>query len=249
MIAAAASHDILFAACLFVLVAAAPGAVAHAQTPATAPAPRQRTVAILIFEGVELLDFAGPAEVFIVSEEGRAFRVITVSENPEPVRTMGGVTVKPDFSFKNAPRADILVLPGGDVRNVGAAGIDWIRSAAKDADIVMSVCMGAFLLARAGLLDGIEATTHHWGIKSLKQAAPKCTVVTGKRYVDCGKVITTAGVTAGIDGALHVVERFLGEKAARWAASEWMEHPSEPPAARKEATGNSPHRANATPSP
>ncbi len=184
----------------------------------------RRTVAVLLFEGVELLDFAGPAEVFIVADEGRAFRVVTVADRAGPVRTMGGVSISPDFTCADAPRADVAVVPGGDTRNAGAGGIDWIRRSAAEAEIVLSVCMGAFLLAEAGLLDGIEATTHRWGIERLRKAAPSCRVTAGKRFVDCGRIITTAGVTAGIDGALRVVERLLGPEAARWTASEWMEY-------------------------
>lgn len=184
----------------------------------------RKDVAILIFDGVELLDFAGPAEVFIVTDHGRAFRVFTVAPTKDAVATMGGIKVKPDYSIDNAPKADILVVPGGNMRNVGQRGVTWIRKSAKDAEIVMSVCMGAFLLADAGLLDGVEATTHTWGIESLKTAVPKCNVVTKRRFVDSGKIITTAGVTAGIDGALHVVERLLGKDAARWTAEEWMEY-------------------------
>jgi transcriptional regulator GlxA family with amidase domain len=179
---------------------------------------------VLLFEGVELLDFTGPAEVFIVAAEGKAFRVVTVAESAKPLRTMGGVRVTPDFNYRTAPRADVVVIPGGDMRNVTRAGLDWICDAARKAEIVMSVCMGAFLLARAGLLDGIAATTHRWGIKGLKTAAPNCRVLAGRRYVDSGRVVTTAGVTAGIDGALHVVERLLGREAARWTAQEWMEY-------------------------
>lgn len=187
-----------------------------------------RTVAILLFEGVELLDATGPAEVFIVADEERAFRVVMVARSVEPLRTMGGVTIVPDHNFTNAPHADILVLPGGDMRNVDDEGLAWIRAAAAEAEIVMSVCMGAFLLARAGLLEGIEATTHHWGIERLRQTVPGCNVVSGRRWVECGNIITTAGVTAGIDGALRVVERLLGTDAGRWAADEWLEHPAPP---------------------
>lgn len=190
----------------------------------TYAADNPRTVAILIFEGVELLDFAGPAEVFIVAERGKAFRVITVAESDKPLKTMGGITVTPDFSYDKAPKADILVVPGGNMKSVGKDGREWLKKAAKDAEIVMSVCFGAFLLADANLLDGIEATTHRWGIADLKTTAPKCKVVEGKRFVDSGKIITTAGVTAGIDGSLRVVERLLGKEAARWTAEEWMEH-------------------------
>jgi len=185
---------------------------------------KRRTVAILLFDGVELLDFTGPAEVFIVAAEGKAFRVITVAEHVKPVHTMGGLRVLPDFDITTAPRADIVVVPGGATENVGRAGLDWIRRAAARADIVMSVCMGAFVLARAGLLDGVRATTHHWGVKRLKSAAPSCRVVRGERFVDCGHIITTAGVTAGIDGALHIVERLLGRASRRWTARSWMEH-------------------------
>ena len=108
--------------------------------------------------------------------------------------------------------------------NVGRDGIEWIRTASAGAKVTMSVCMGAFLLAEADLLDGLEATTHHWGIRSLRRRFPKCRVVEGKRFVDSGKIITTAGVTAGIDGALHVVKRLRGETAAEWVAEEWMEY-------------------------
>jgi transcriptional regulator GlxA family with amidase domain len=184
-----------------------------------------RTVAILLFDGVELMDFAGPAEVFIVAAEGKAFRVVTVAASTKPLKTMGGVTVTPDFDFATAPRADIIVVPGGNTRSVPPAGRDWIKKASTDAEVVMSVCFGAMLLAEAGLLDDIEATTHHWGIEQLKRAAPKCKVVEGKRFTESGKVITTAGVTAGIDGALRVVEKLLGKEAAKWTADEWMEHP------------------------
>jgi transcriptional regulator GlxA family with amidase domain len=173
---------------------------------------KRRDVAILIFDGVELLDFTGPAEVFVVAGEGKLFRVFTVAEKPDAIRTMG------------APKADIVVVSGGSMSNVGKAGRDWIRRAAKDAEVTMSVCMGAFLLADAGLLDDIEATTHHWGLENLRKAAPRSKVVKDRRFVDAGKVLTTAGVTAGIDGALHLVERFHGKEAARWTAEEWMEH-------------------------
>jgi transcriptional regulator GlxA family with amidase domain len=197
--------------------------------PAAKPVPPRekpvRTVAVLLFEGVELMDFAGPAEVFIVAAEGKAFRVVTVAESAEPLKTMGGITVKPDFAFDKAPKADVVVVPGGNTRAVGKAGREWVKKASADAEVALSVCFGAYLLADAGLLDGVEATTHHWGSDGITPAAPKCTVVTGKRFVYSGMVVTTAGVTAGIDGALHVVERLLGKEAARWTAEEWMEHP------------------------
>lgn len=173
---------------------------------------------------MELLDFAGPAEVFIVAAKGEAFRVVTVAETTAPLRTMGGIRIQPDVDVEHAPHGDIVVVPGGNTGAVGKAGLAWLRRASKSAEVTLSVCYGAFLLAAAGLLDGIEATTHHWGVEGLAKAAPGCRVVTGRRYVDAGWIVTTAGVTAGIDGALHIVERLLGEEAARWTAAEWMEH-------------------------
>ena len=193
-------------------------------------ADNRKHVAIMLFDGVELLDFAGPAEVFIVASQRKPFRVFTVAPARDPIKTMGGITINPDFAFGDAPHADILVVPGGNTRAAGAEGVRWIRESAQKADIIMSVCYGAFLLADAGLLDGISATTHRWGIDSLKSAAPKCKVVVGQRYVDSGKIITTAGVTAGIDGALHVVERIYGKDLARWTSEYWMEYKRMSPA-------------------
>jgi transcriptional regulator GlxA family with amidase domain len=222
-----------FSVCLASLwcfgIAPVDGATAPGSAPGKADRPAMKTVAVLLFEGVELLDFAGPAEVFIVADHGKAFRVITVAESAKPLKTMGGVTVTPDFSYADAPRADIVVIPGGNTKAVGKDGREWLKKAARDAEIVMSVCFGAFLLADAGMLDGIEATTHHWAIDDLKTRAPKCKVVENRRFVDGGKIVTTAGVTAGIDGALHVVERLLGKDAAQWTAKEWMEHPRHSP--------------------
>lgn len=200
---------------------------AAGETPASASRPKNagpRTVAVMLFDGVELMDFAGPTEVFVVAERGRAFRVVTVAASTKPLKTMGGVTVTPDFAFDAAPKADIVVVPGGNLGAVPAAGRTWLKKASGEAEITMSVCYGALLLAEAGLLDGVTATTHHWALDDLRSAAPKCRVVSGRRFVDSGRILTTAGVTAGIDGALHVVERLTGSAAANWTAEEWMEH-------------------------
>lgn len=183
-----------------------------------------KTVAVLLFDGVELMDFAGPAEVFIVANRGKAFRVVTVAASTDPLKTMGGITVTPDYTYENAPAAEVVVVPGGNMQAIGQAGRAWLKRSSGYADITMSVCYGAFALAEAGLLDGKTATTHHWTIEGLRSAVPTCQVVSGKRFVESGNIITTAGVTAGIDGALRIVERFLGEEAARWTAEEWMEH-------------------------
>ena len=203
---------------------AAVGLTSNATIADAAVADKPKTVAVLIFDGVEILDFAGPAEVFIVASQRTPFRVFTVAPTSELIKTMGGITIKPDYSFKDAPPPDILVVPGGNTRSVKKDGVAWIRKSAKSAEVVMSVCFGAFLLAEAELLDGITATTHRWAIKGLKTAAPKCKVVANRRFVDSGKIVTTGGVTAGIDGALHVVERLAGANVATWTAESWMEH-------------------------
>jgi transcriptional regulator GlxA family with amidase domain len=205
---------------LFFLSAAT--ATLYAKVPEDLVQPKN--VAVLLFDGVELLDFAGPAEVFIIAERGQAFRVFTVSAGSRNVHTMGGLTIKPEFTYANAPRADVLVVPGGDFSKLGEMDVKWIRKAASESRITMSVCFGALLLARAGLLDDIPATTHHLALEALRRQAPKCRVAVNKRYVDSGKIVTTAGVAAGIDGALHVLERLRGKESARWAAEEWMEH-------------------------
>lgn len=140
------------------------------------------------------------------------------------MRTIGNLTVIPEYQHDAAREADIVVVPGGQTQNVGRDGIARLRRAAQRAEIVLSVCWGAFLLAAAGLLDGIRATTHRLALDGLEKAAPRCTIVREARFIDSGRIVTAAGVTAGIDGALHVVRRLLGEDTARWTAEEYLEH-------------------------
>src|SRR5262249_32767595 len=136
------------------------------------------------------------------------------------IRTTFGQRVIPDFTLENCPKADILLVPGGnvDLQMASAKVIQWIQSRSKEAQYVMSVCTGAFLLAKAGLLDGGSATTFHRSIDDLAQSAPKTRVVSDQRFVDNGKVITTAGLSSGIDGALHLVGKILGNGAAQSTA-------------------------------
>jgi len=197
--------------------------------PAPAPAPpvsgdtfRARDVAIVIYDGVELLDFAGPGEVF--ASAGK-FDVFTVGPTGAPVTSQGFVQVQPRYSVASAPRPDILLIPGGNAGNVidDAATMSWIKATAGKAEQVLSVCNGAMILAHAGLLDGLEATTHHGSIAALRQHAPRTTVHDDRRYVDNGQVVTAAGVSAGIDMSLHVVSKLLGAQAALNAAR-YMEY-------------------------
>jgi putative intracellular protease/amidase len=187
---------------------------------ALAKAPRN--LAILIFDGVQIIDYTGPYETFghAYTNDGPAFNIYTVSEKATPITTAMGMTVTPKYSFENAPWANVLLIPGGDVEKQVAspAVIAWLHLQSKDAEVVMSVCNGAFILAKAGLLDGLEATTTAGLIPMLRQVAPKTKVVDDRRFVDNGKIITTAGLSSGIDGSLHVIERFLGRGTAQMAA-------------------------------
>jgi putative intracellular protease/amidase/YHS domain-containing protein len=187
----------------------------------------RRKVGILVFNKMELLDFAGPAEVFA----GAGYDVFTVAATKESVPSMGLVNLTPQFTFEDCPRPDIIVIPGGDTRALvnDKRVIDWLKQAQPGAEITMSVCTGAFVLGKAGLLEGKEATTHWSAISALRTRFPHTTVHDDRRIVDNGSVITTAGVSAGIDGALHVVERLSGhDKAVKTAR--YMEYNWQPPA-------------------
>ena len=173
----------------------------------------RKQVAILLFDGVQIIDFSAPYEVF-----GQAdFKVVTVAEKKLPVTTSMNLTVTPDYDFHGAPAPDILVVPGGSIDSAlnSTTTIDWIKKNSVSAQHVLSVCNGAFILAKAGLLDGLKATTFYRLIDQLAQQAPDTTVVRDQRFVDNGKVITTAGLTSGMDGSLHVISKVLGKGEAQ----------------------------------
>jgi putative intracellular protease/amidase len=184
--------------------------------------PRKRNVAIFIHDGVEILDFAGPSEVF-ASTEG--FNVYTVSLTKEPITSQGFITVTPNYSLEDCPQPDIVVLPGGKTGPFlqNAPLINWITTCAKKAEVMLSVCTGAGLLGKAGLLNGKQATTFHNYIDALQKANPQAKILRDTRFVDNGQIITTAGVSAGIDGALHVVAKLKGLEVARQTA-QYMEY-------------------------
>jgi putative intracellular protease/amidase len=175
-----------------------------------------KKVAILIFNGVEIIDYSGPYEVF----GGAGFDVFTVAASKEPITTAMGLTVIPKFTFADAPQADVVVVPGGGIKATreNAATLQWIRDETVKAEHTMSVCNGAFILASTGLLDGLSATTNAPRIDQLGIDFPKIKVVHDQRFVDNGKLITTAGLSSGIDGALHVVSRMLGRGTAQQVA-------------------------------
>jgi transcriptional regulator GlxA family with amidase domain len=159
-------------------------------------------------------------------ENATPFHVVTVAERSGVVRARNGLAVTPTHSFDDCPEPDVLVVPGGygtrremDNQRV----VDWLRARAEGAEVILSVCTGALLLARAGLLDGLAVTTHHGALDLLATAAPAAAVRADRRFVDNGRVVTSAGISAGIDAALHVVARLLGEAQARETAG-YMEY-------------------------
>ena len=197
--------------------------------PIPATAVPTRRVAILLFDEVEVLDFAGPFEVFSVCgrrAQLEPFDVQTVSADGLPVRARNGLVVAPTHSFATAPSPDLLVVPGGfGTRRVmkDPVTLEWVARTGRAAELLLSVCTGALVLASAGFLDGLAATTHHLAMDELRAVAPRTDVRPAARIVDNGRVILSSGVSAGIDMALHVVGRLLGDDLARETAR-YMEY-------------------------
>lgn len=180
-------------------------------------------VAFVMGPRATMIDFAGPWEVFQDTPNGdkQGFHLFTVSDSTEELHTSGniapdgtptGLRIRPDYSFADAPQPKVIMM--GAQSGHTPAKIAWIRKAAEKADFVFSNCTGAFLLAKTGLLDGLTATTHHDFFDGFEKEFPKVKLDRGTRYVDNGKFITSGGLTSGIDGALHIVERIYGRKTA-----------------------------------
>lgn len=186
----------------------------------------RKLVALLVFDEVEVLDFAGPFEVFGVTDElhhHQAFQLVLVAESPGTVRARNGLKLVPDFTLENCPQPDVLVVPGGFGTRAllnKPALLEWLRIKARKAGIVMSVCTGSLVLAKAGLLEGLRITTHHAALDRLIELAPNSTVDPTRRFHDNGQILTSAGISAGIDCSLHVVARLLGQDAATATARE-----------------------------
>lgn len=197
--------------------------------PDTIPSMR-RNVAILLFDEVEVLDFAGPFEVFAVADElsgGSLFNVGTVAESPGTVRARNGLKIVPDFTLESTPTPQLLIIPGGAgtrplLRKPSV--LEWIRRRAATAEHTASVCTGALVLAKAGLLGGLRATTHHENFAELAQLAPATTIDETARFTDNGRILTSAGISAGVDLSLHLVARLHGDLVAVQTAR-YMEYP------------------------
>ncbi|MES2589726.1 MAG: DJ-1/PfpI family protein [Bacteroidota bacterium] len=181
-------------------------------------AEKEISVCFYLQDNVEILDFAGPLEVFVVA----GFNVFIVSKTKEQITTQGTLKFVPDFDITNAPESDVMVFFGGahSKPTNDTAVISWIQARKAKTDYFISVCTGAFILGKAGILDGLTATTYHTQIEALQTALPKTKVLPNVRFVDNGNVITTAGISAGIDGALHFVSKMKGKDFAQKVAQD-----------------------------
>ncbi|MCM3870636.1 MAG: DJ-1/PfpI family protein [Pyrinomonadaceae bacterium] len=197
----------------------------------TPPAKGKIPVAFAISEGVTVIDFAGPWEVFqdvhVTSrgkemDEQMPFELFTVSEKTEPLTGSGGLKLVPDYTFNTAPQAKIVVVPaqrGSDALHA------WLRKVTETTDVTMSVCTGAFQLGKAGLLSGKSATTHHDFLDRFAKTFPDVNVKRGLRFVEGDKISTAGGLSSGIDLALRVVDRYFGREVAL-ATATYMEYQS-----------------------
>lgn len=184
---------------------------------------------IFLFDDVEPLDFCGPLEVFAstkLPDQPAPFNVFTCAEKTQAIWAHGRLSINPQYPLHNCPAPDVLVVPGGwgtREQLTNTAVLEWLRKTAPQCKVILSVCTGSLLLAKAGLLDGLSATTHHEAIDLLQLMAPNTTIRRFERFIDNGQIVVAAGISAGIDAALHVVSKLLNPEAAR-ATAEYMEY-------------------------
>jgi transcriptional regulator GlxA family with amidase domain/YHS domain-containing protein len=189
------------------------------------PAQGSIPVAFLLSDGAVVIDFSGPWEVFenvtVPGKTDDAFHLYTVAETMQPVRASGGMKIVPDFTLAAAPAPKIIVIPAQ--HEPSEAVLAWIRKASRTTDVTMSVCTGAFVLAKTGLLSGKAATTHHGAYAELAMSYPDIRVKRGARFVEDGNLASAGGLSSGIDLSLRVVERYFGRDVAEKTAF-WMEY-------------------------
>lgn len=199
---------------------------------------KKRKVGILLYDYVDVLDFTGPAEVFSLTSNNKAeqvinlykkhllptnpFEVFTITESGKQIKTHTGIRVEPDFSIVNNPELDILIIPGGPLRAVQSVVKnttiqEWIIRH-KNIEYICSVCTGAIILGETGLLNGKKATTHHLALKMLQEKYPDILVESDHKVIQDGNLITSGGVSSGINMALYLVEQTLGKPAAERTA-------------------------------
>ena len=219
LINSAARFGLIAALALFVigqLVASAAPAEANSLKP---PAKGDIPIAFVISEGAVVIDFCGPWEVFrdvMVSGGDHPFRLYTVSDKTDPIHAGGGMKIVPDFTFANAPAPKVIVVPAQS--EPSQEMLKWIRESTKNTDVTMSVCTGAFVLAKTGLLSGKSATTFHSAFNSFAMEFPDIHLKRGARFVENGNLATAGGLSSGIDLALRVVERYYSRDVAQKTA-------------------------------
>lgn len=177
-------------------------------------------IGIYIYNDAEVLDFAGPFEVFSVAsrflEESKKLNVFTISQNDDVINARGGFKLNATYNFTNCPKVDVLVVVGGvhtqEVKKIDV--INWIANTSKNTKLVASVCTGAFLLAQANIITNHDVTTHWEDIKDLQNDYPNLNVISNKRWVDEGNIVTSGGISAGIDMSLHLISKIFDEKLA-----------------------------------
>jgi transcriptional regulator GlxA family with amidase domain len=222
-------RDLLTVSAAATLLAA--GTAAHSESKSVkplAPPPKGKIpVAFLLSEHAQVIDFAGPWEVFqdvhvpsrgASMDERMPFQLFTVAQTTKPIRASGGMQIVPDYDFASAPVAKLIVIPAQSRPTEATKA--WLLQSAKRADVTMSVCTGAFVLGRAGMLSGQAATTHHDFYDEFAETFPDVHLQRGVRFVDNDKIATAGGLTSGIDLALHVVERYFGADIARDTAKD-----------------------------
>jgi putative intracellular protease/amidase/YHS domain-containing protein len=184
------------------------------------PAQGSIPVAFLISNGAQVIDFGGPWEVFqdvmVPGRTDHPFQLYTVSESTSPIHASGGMKIVPDYTFENAPAPKVIVIPAQS--EPSEATLEWIRKSTKTTDVTMSVCTGAFVLAKTGLLSGKAATTFHAAFVSFANEFPDIRVKRGARFVEDGNLATSGGLSSGIDLALRLVERYFGREIAQKTA-------------------------------
>jgi len=197
-----------------------------------------KTIGIYLFDNIEVLDFAGPFEVFSTAQRlqamssenpaDRLFNVVTIATEKKEVAARGGLQVVPMYSIEYHPHLDVLIIPGGVVAGELAkeSTLSWLCSTSVRTDITASICNGVFLLAQAGLLKNIEVTTHWEDIMELRRSFPELSVKENVRWIDEGHIVSSAGISAGIDMSLHLVSRLAGKvhamKTARQMEYDWQ---------------------------
>ncbi len=191
----------------------------------------KRKIAVLLWHNAELLDFAGPIEVFtaadtLATKQGlQGFEIFTVSADGKPLVSQNMLTIVPQYSIQNCPSHDILIIPGGNSQfaREQQALLDFIIQQRNRNTLLFSVCTGALLLAKAGVLKGLKATTYYLQFDELQSLSPETTVLRDKRVVDNGSIITAAGVSAGIDASLYLVSKLTNPEIAK-ATAQYMEY-------------------------